>query len=138
MRRRPEPLDRIAVQYAGYVSRGILLQVRNGEIEIQTPEGTVTEMLRSEVDKNKAALIEHLKGLAKNMTPQQYAVIDRLIPSLRMITWIRRVMAQQVERTKVQPPPEFMEWLDVAERLRTEQIDILDEADWQALFELAF
>lgn len=138
MKRRHEPLDRIAVQYAGYVSRGILLQVRNGEIEISTPEGTVNEMLRSEVDKNKAALIEHLKGLAKKMTPQQYAVIDRLIPSLRMITWIRRVMAQQVERTKVQPPPEFMEWLDVAERLRTEQIDILDEADWQTLFELAF
>jgi hypothetical protein len=46
MRRRPEPLDRIAVQYAGYVSRGIVLQVRNGEIEIQTPEGTVNEMLR--------------------------------------------------------------------------------------------
>ena len=138
MRRRPEPLDRIAVQYAGYVSRGILLQVRNGEIEISTPEGTVTEMLRSEVDKNKAALIEHLKGLAKNMTPQQYAVIDRLIPSLRMITWIRRVMAQQLERTKVQPPDEFMQWLDVAEKLRTEQIDILDEADWQALYELVF
>lgn len=63
MRRKPEPLDRIAAQYAGYVARGIVLRVRNGEIEIQTPEGTVNEMLRRQVDRDKAALIEHMRRL---------------------------------------------------------------------------
>lgn len=63
MRRRPEPLDRIAVQYAGYVSRGIVLQVRNGEIEIQTPEGTVNEALRRQVERDKAALIKHIQAI---------------------------------------------------------------------------
>jgi predicted metal-dependent hydrolase len=63
MRRRQEPLDRIAAQYAGYVARGIVLQVRNGEIEISTPEGTVNEALRRQVERDKAALIEYIAKL---------------------------------------------------------------------------
>ena len=63
MRRRQEPLDRIAAQYAGYVARGIVLQVRNGEIEISTPEGTVNEALRRQVERDKAALIKHIQAI---------------------------------------------------------------------------
>lgn len=55
--------ERIAAQYAGYVSRGIVLKVCNDEIEIQTPDGTVTEMLRRQVERDKAALLEHLRRL---------------------------------------------------------------------------
>lgn len=129
--------ERALAVYQMCLVAGILVTVKNGVLQFD-PQEKVTPILQRQIEANKAELIEYIGRLPKTMTPEQYAVIDRLIPSLRMITWIRRVMAQQVERTKVQPPSEFMEWLDTAEKLRTEQIDILDEADWQALFELAF
>lgn len=56
-------IDRTAALYAGLVAYGIVLQVRDGEIDIQTPSGTVNPLLRRQVEANKAALIEYIAKL---------------------------------------------------------------------------
>ena len=136
MRRKPEPLDRIAVQYAGYVSRGIVLQVRNGEIEISTPEGTVTEMLRSEVDKNKAALIQHIESLAK------HEPIYIEAPPHRFVKWAIAELQRKLAKGEY-AVVESLTWLEAMDNALAEaetvRIEILSAADLDSkLNELVF
>ena len=60
---RPPTIDRTATLYAGLISHGIVLLVRDGEIDIQTPSGTVNPMLRRQVEANKAALLDYIAKL---------------------------------------------------------------------------
>lgn len=60
---RPPAIDRTAALYAGFVAHGIVLQVRNGEIEINTPSGMVNPLLRRQVEQHKAALLAYIAKL---------------------------------------------------------------------------
>ena len=60
---RKPAIDRTAALYAGFVSHGIVLLVRDGEIDIQTPDGTVNPLLRRQVEANKAALLDYIAKL---------------------------------------------------------------------------
>lgn len=66
---RPPAIDRTAALYAGLISHGIVLLVRDGEIDIQTPSGTVNPLLRRQVEQHKAALLAYIAKLpAKSWT----------------------------------------------------------------------
>ncbi len=62
-RLKPPPMDRTVALYASFIAYGIVLVPRDGEIDIQTPDGKVTAMLRRQVEQNKAALLAHMATL---------------------------------------------------------------------------
>ena len=129
MSRQIPPSERIGVKYADYVAKGILLIERDGEIDIQTPDGTVTEALRREVDRLKDALIAHLRTL-----PQRKDTANKTIeaPPHRLITWVIKTLQARIAKGDM-PPDGWMEWLEVVDKALTDsetvRIEILSETD---------
>ena len=149
MSRQIPPAERISVKYADYVAKGILLTERDGEIEIKTPDGTVTEALRREVDRLKVELIAHLRTLPqreetmnKTITEAQSKALDIMLPSPRFAKWIQDTLVAQEVRTSRKAPQTYHETLHTWERIRANEppteIAILTAEDWERFIELVF
>ena len=129
MSRQIPPSERIGVKYADYVAKGILLTERDGEIDIQTPDGTVMEALRKEVDRLKVELIAHLRTL-----PQRKETMSKTIeaPPHRLIVWCIRTLDARIAKGDM-PPDGWMEWLETADKALTDsetvRIEILAATD---------
>lgn len=129
MSRQIPPSERIGVKYADYVAKGILLTERDGEIDIQTPDGIVTEALRKEVDRLKTVLIAHLRTL-----PQRKETASKTIeaPPHRLITWVIKTLQARIAKNDM-PPDGWMEWLEAVDKAlidsETVRIEILAATD---------
>jgi len=61
----PRPKSGIQCFYQMLIAGGILVTEHNNELTIQAPHNNVSPVLQKEIDKRKAALIQHLRSLPK-------------------------------------------------------------------------
>ena len=127
MSRQIPPSERIGVKYADYVAKGILLTEQAGEINIQTPDGTVTEALRKEVDRLKVELIAHLrtlpqrKAVLKSLNQAQRDALTLLLPPTEFLDGVSKLIANKLGR-KEHVSPATLRWLYRVQMMR---LDVL-------------